>query len=389
MTATRPVPCLLTVLTLLGLLGSCRPAPDPAIVTERTRRLLDAGVSWPRAAPAANQAPSPVVDVHSLGVDVLLGPASDGRWGYLLRETGGPVLYTVRADEPFEPASTLKIAVLAYALLAVARGQADLEEPIPWYQGSDGPDDPATPEQDEREFGCPQDTDPAVGTLTEGLRAMMERSDNRWTLALERRFGRETIERAARDAGMEQTLLRHRIGCAYAVNGDPGQLDAPNRATLRELAGLVEAVSGGTLLPPPLEAVFFELMANDPLLRLHTVIQEENRTAQLPPSLLQAVEEQISLAWKTGKYNIGLYKCQSVVGRARLPVYQGEGRVAWRELVFAVFVDDATRFPEQGTRATLFSLAVVSELLRAPVADLLASWRVALQDQARLVASAR
>jgi hypothetical protein len=319
------------------------------------------------------------VTLHSSRIDEMLRSSNDGRWGYLLKEVGGSYRFRVSTEELFEPASTVKIAYLLHALRQLDAGEVALDAPIPWYQASTAVDDPSTPQEDEREYGCPVDRDPAVGRLETGLRLMMERSDNRWTQAIRRYFGEEAILRTARDAGMVRTRVEHRIGCASDTGTDPGQISAPNASTLSELCGTVERIAAGELLSPEGKALSFDLMANDPLFRLSTIFGEESAAVGLPKELAAAVERRQELAWKSGKYNIGDYKCQSVVALARLYSY-AEGAIGVREYVLGVFVDDAHSFPEQGTRATLYSLAVASEMLRDEVRAVLVSFRRAMDE---------
>lgn len=311
----------------------------------------------------------------------MLASSNDGRWGYLLRAVGGPDLAALRADDLFEPASTIKAICLLHALREVDAGTVTLATEIPWFRASTVADDPATPDEDERESGCPLDGDPATGELGVGLRAMMERSDNRWTVAVRRFFGDEPILATAREAGMGRTVLRHRIGCTETTDGEPGQLDAPNASTLGELCGMLEQVAAGRLLSPERTALFLTTMANEPLVRLTALFEEENESVGLPPELLAAVERRQEIAWKSGKYNVGEYKCQSVVGLAGF-VSWADGSLLLRRYVFGVFVDNAHRFPEQGTRASLYSLAVASELMREQVREVLRSFRRALDGRA-------
>jgi hypothetical protein len=136
-------------------------------------------------------------------------------------------------------------------------------------------------------------------------------------------------------------------------------------------------VAAGTLLSRENATAFLDLMANELFIRLQAIFDDEGSALGLPPAVIRAVERRQMLAWKSGKYNIGDYKCQSVVGLARLVSWDA-GALRTREYVFGVFVDDARRFPEQGTRATLYSLAVASELLREEVRAVLSSFRAAL-----------
>jgi hypothetical protein len=378
MPARRAAGLLLCALLASSACGGRKPGatkvlpPDPLT---RLLGLLESGASRP-SDHIAGVARGPSRHERA---DGMLGTSNDGRWGYLLLEVGGRALRAAAVDESFEPASTLKVVYLLHALRRVDAGELTLETEIPWYRASTVPDDPATPGEDEREWGCPLDRDPATGALGAGLRAMMERSDNRWTQAVRRYFGEEAMRATAREAGMERTLLRHRIGCGTDVGEDPGQQSAPNSTTLGELCGLVEGVATHRLLSARGAEAFFELMAKDPLIRLQAIIREEGASLGLSPALLAAIERRQTLAWKSGKYNIGEYKCQSVVGLARL-VSWSAGELRSRKYVFGVFVDDARRFPEQGTRETLYSLAVASELLREEVRSVLGSYRDALSD---------
>ena len=58
----------------------------------------------------------------------------------------------------------------------------------------------------------------------------------------------------------------------------------------------------------------------------------------------------------------------------RVPFLLGD-TVVFTEGLYAVFVDHAQSFPEQGSRATLFSLKVASELLREDVRSSMLSLR--------------
>ena len=380
----------LLALSLLGLSAACRKEGDAREVPRgesASAALLRLLASPPEPRGPAGQAPSgsPPAEEPAGGeirqerVDGMLESSNDGRWGYLLKLVDGPWLYRVGVDEVFEPASTVKTLLLLHAMREVDQGRVSLKTPIPWFRGSTVADDPATSDEDEREWGCPLDEDPAVGELGEGLRLMMERSDNRWTQAVRRYFGDAGIRETALLAGMRWTSISHRIGCAADTGGDPGELSAPGTSTLRELDGLLEGVAAGRLLSETGAARFFELMANDPLIRLTAILGEENAGVGLPQEILQAVASRIALAWKSGKYNIGEYKCQSVVALAILPVY-AERAVRSSRYVVAVFVDDARRFPEQGTRESLYSLAVASELLRGEIRSMLLSFRAALDE---------
>lgn len=365
------MPRLCLVLLSLALMGCPRDraAPDASSATpDPVTALLDT-LGRSGATPSRPSGGAAAGATRHLAVDQMLATSNDGRWGYLLEEVGGPVLHEIAADEAFEPASTLKTVYLLHALQEVQAGRVSLKTPVPWFRASTVADDPATPE-DEREYGCPLDRDPATGELGTGLRLMMERSDNRWTQAVRRYFGDEPLRATAREAGMASTVMRHRIGCAEA-------LDAPNASTLRDLCGLMRGAAAGTLLSEENATIFLDLMANDLFIRLRAIFDDEGAALGLPPAVIRAVERRQMLAWKSGKYNIGEYKCQSVVGLARLVSWDA-GALRSREYVFGVFVDDARSFPEQGTRATLFSLAVASELLRSEVSAVLASFRAAL-----------
>ncbi len=93
-------------------------------------------------------------------VSGLLKQSNNGITGYILKEINGPVIIRNNTGIQFEPASSIKAVHLVHTLLQVDAGIISLDNGFEYYLDSSVKDDPETPDMDEREYGCPIDTNP-------------------------------------------------------------------------------------------------------------------------------------------------------------------------------------------------------------------------------------
>lgn len=88
-------------------------------------------------------------------------------------------------------------------------------------------------------------------TLDEADRKMMDVSDNPAAFAIERRYGRATLNAFARSIGATSTQIKHALGC----------WDNDSTTTLLDLSRMIEGASGGSLLPTEsVRSRFFETL---------------------------------------------------------------------------------------------------------------------------------
>jgi len=248
-------------------------------------------------------------------------PGALGDHGFFLKQVGGPVLAEMRADTPFEPASTIKTLYHVHVMRKVALGQVSLGTAINEPQSCGVP-------------GVNQ-------TLQATLSQMMEASDNMATLAISNAFGITNIDATADDLGMSSTSVNFTIGCSGP---------SPNNwLTLRDLSTLHEEVADGYLAPNSVDwrPTFYALMpeslafptwgtANlDARMNLHSFV------IGMSPSALAVFKSKLQIAYKPG--GIGwapsgtpdYYYAEG--GWMSVPFRAANGLLAPREYTFGVF----------------------------------------------------
>lgn len=187
----------------------------------------------------------------------LAGRVSGGSYGFHLTRVGGPVLASLRARDPFYPASSIKVLHHVHAL-RWAYSQPDpaaaLATPIPVYRDT-----------------CAGAGDADLAPLDRLLVAMMQVSDNQATNAIQDYFGAGAINATASGViGIgEGTSLAHRFGCGGPAN------DPANRATAADLALVYERYGQGTLFDAAGAEAFAGYMLGEESGILDRVVAEE------------------------------------------------------------------------------------------------------------------
>jgi len=269
-------------------------------------------------------------------VDILENNSVNGTVGVYLKKVNGAVLADYNENFVFEPASTIKVTHHLKAMLEVQDNPAyDLNTPINWYQDSQFSngtaivDDPNT-STDERGSGCPVDTGASVDTLENGLRMMMNPSDNRWTQAMRVEFGEVNINALMQSLGMTNSLIQHRIGCAADA------LANPNKLTLVDAGKLYEEVANG-LLNNDTKADFYEIMIQDDN-RFEQIVDQEVLGLGLSNTGLQDFKDLRTAALKAGSYSLDGKQYRTVAGWAQIPFKNNSCEVELQEYVFGAFI---------------------------------------------------
>jgi hypothetical protein len=252
------------------------------------------------------------------GQAFLAARVTGGTHGFALRAVGGPVLASLRADEPFYPASSIKVLHHLHAVRWVA-AQPDPDAAL----------DTAVPVSGDP---CRAGSAGSVRPLRDVLWATMQHSDNLTANALADFFGRDAInETAAVAAGTGSgTLLAHRFACGGPSN------DPANRATAADLAGLYARYGAGDLLAPPFDETFASFMLGPSAGLLERAIAEQAAALGVSAESVSAFRAELSGVFKEGWWERTL----SVGGYVALPTRSCSG--TWvRGYAFAAFVEAA------------------------------------------------
>jgi hypothetical protein len=239
-----------------------------------------------------------------------------GRFGFVLTGIGGAVLASLRADEGFYPASSIKVLYLL--------------EAVRWVGSRDDPVAALRTLLPVNAEGCGGGV-LSLEPLDTVLRAMMQRSDNLRANAVGDFFGLEAINQTARLlAGVGPgSMVAHRFACGGPAN------DPPNRMTAADLAGIYRRYGSGALLGAPVADLFASYFLDERTGILDAVVAEE-AAALGRPDLASWFGSRVDLIYKAGWWGTDL----SVGGYASLP-RRGCSTVYERRLAFAVFVSDA------------------------------------------------
>jgi hypothetical protein len=241
---------------------------------------------------------------------------SGGSFGFVLAGVDGPVLASLRADEGFYPASSIKVLYL----LEAVRWVGSRDDPVAALRTL-----------------LPVNTDGCGGgmlslePLDTVLLAMMRQSDNLRANAVGDFFGLEAVNQTAHDLGGvgAGSSVAHRFACGGPAN------DPANRMTAADLAGVYERYGAGTLLDAPTADLFASYFLDAGTGVLDTVVAEE-AAALGRPDLAAWFGSRVELIYKAGWWETDL----SVGGYAALP-RRGCGAVDQRGLAFAAFVSEA------------------------------------------------
>jgi hypothetical protein len=236
-------------------------------------------------------------------------------------------------------------------------------------------------------------------TLQKTLERMMQVSDNRATMAIQRLVGRRAINATAKWVGMQNTVFASTLG-----TGIPG-----NYLTLQDAALLYEKVADGTLLGTGIyRTEFWRCMTNNDYSYTQdipfgkgvfggiiNVIQQEAATKlglafddPAVVNLTNAFVSQINSAWKGGGYDLwfgidsGHARIDRTVGGwIELPFKAADGTITHQGYVYGIYIDDAvvprTSTSDAGPELDQVNQAwsdAQGELLRDQIRAALATW---------------
>lgn len=262
------------------------------------------------------------------------GGLQAARFGMYVKQVGGSMHITLGADRIFEPASVLKTLHHLYL-------HRRLETPPPLEQLSKIVKYPTCPDED-REGTCDRDpkndfkvcpTNPDVSatrsmSLGDADAKMMAISDNRTTYAIEKRYGRTTLNNYAKFVvGTKNTKIRHNIGCPKK----------PNDTTLVDMGKMIEGAANGTLLTTVAARTrFFDTMvqASSVGQTLQDLIKEEANAAG-KPGVAQSFINNTVYNGKGGSYGKSV---TASFGRILLPFKVG-GQVQQRAFAYGHFLN--------------------------------------------------
>lgn len=240
-----------------------------------------------------------------------------GSFGFRFMRLGGEVVASLNSEQPFYPASSVKVFLHLHAIRWVAtqpERAAALATPIPVYESS-----------------CTGEGAVWTEPLESVLSAMMIESDNKRANAVLEYFGREAIAATAAEvAGTTGTRLVHRFGCGGPAN------DPANRSTALDLSRVFERVAREDVLDAGAFAAFTGLMLGPPWPSLTSVVADDGVTAGLAPEQVEDFLSGVRLSYKAGWWETNL----SVGGLLTLPGGSCGGE-APRRYAFAVFVSEA------------------------------------------------
>jgi hypothetical protein len=251
----------------------------------------------------------------------------------------GSPLVAFNSGYRFEPASTIKVLYLLYALKQVEAGADSLSSPFTYYVDPSDPTNPGV---------CPQlswevPANAVTTTLGSALQQMMFNSDNRVTRGMEERYGMSNVQAMATSIGLSHTSLKQAfIGCAY-------QGGVRNELTTSDAATLYSLVQQGKELTPYYTNTFFNdlpgglISSTDYLV---TVIDQE--AAKLgKSSVASTFAGDVFNHWKAGSYSLCMasdcssYKVElSIAGVLTLPAKTTYGAIVPTSYAYSDFVND-------------------------------------------------
>ena len=276
----------------------------------------------------------------------------------------GSPLVAYNSGYRFEPASSIKVLYLLYALEQVQAGHDSLSSSFTYYVDPADPTNPGV---------CPQTSweVPANARTTKlgaALQLMMYNSDNRVTRAMEERYGIANVQAMASGLGLSHTTLAQPfIGCAF-------QGGVRNEFTPADAALLYSKVqvSGGPLTPKYRKIFFNDELGGTPSSTdyLTTVINQE--AAKLgKPGKAAAFEALVVNHWKAGSYvlcmasDCSAYKADfSIAGLLTLPAKNKAGTVTPKAYAYSDFVNDlyVPCVPNSGCSAENAAYAMIGQV---------------------------
>jgi Beta-lactamase enzyme family len=305
-----------------------------------------------------------------------------GAFGYYLKQVGGSVLLRRNDSLAYDPASALKTLLLVDALRQVAAGSDSLTNPVTVYaypNSRNANGDPASPDL------CPDPADEVAANLVNPapslqtvLQGMMQVSNNRYTRAIELRYGRANINALAQTLGMSSTDQNQIFGCGNDNNEH-------NSWTLDDAGKLYEAISNGTAVGAPGTQTAFGMMLSIDLKPLMTDDVQLEAVKLGLSAITAQFESGIKLYQKGGSYDVCYTSCgtddqvtRDYAGVAILPIQTPRGPSS-ESFVWGSFIANemasCPSFPcPSADNAGAATLNAIPDLLLPAVQEALTTW---------------
>jgi hypothetical protein len=314
-----------------------------------------------------------------------MSAGTGGNYGYYVKQVGGQAVVQRNDGFVYDPASALKTVLLAYAMRQVANGSDALTNPVTAYvypNSRNANGDPASPNL------CPDPGDEApanalspVPILQDVLRGMMQVSNNRYTRAIELRYGRSSLQAFAASLGMASTRLDQIFGCAI----DNGVY---NTWTLDDGARLYEAIDNGTAVPASAKDQLLSIMItqhyglSSPI--VSSVIRPEADALGIDDVVAPFTTAMVA-HWKGGSYNIcypgcspGFVITRDYAGLMAVPFQAPSGLAptdfAWGSFITGEQTQCTSSTCDAGNQADSAAFDALAEMFRPVIHAALQSW---------------
>ena len=295
--------------------------------------------------------------------------ATQGTYGFKLKQVGGPVIASLNENFVFEPASTMKILHGVGAIRECAQGDLSLAGDI-WV--------PNTCTTTAWNNICPDDSyscNPGYEPLETTLRGMLRSSHNGRTRTIEELVGRSNLNNFADlTADLTNTQINHTLGCLCG--------NTPNTTTAADLTSLYEQIADGSLFSSTWSDELFGIMANvtdwgygtepdEAFYTLRTVINEEAAQTSLTAGEVFTFRSELEYSAKGGSYDCDGVMWRSQAGRYSIPfkfIALGGWFTTRREYAVATFVDAGS---DPGSTV---AYPAAEELVREQIREALETW---------------
>lgn len=304
-------------------------------------------------------------NAHTRRIRDLINANTDGQTGFRLKQVGGPEIAGVNRTFVWEPCSSIKLLHGVYSIWQCAELEDSLSSMVEYRNLF---------EQDlDQACGlCPFNwtCGPFFYDLETTIRAMLEPSNNNALVALEHRYGVETLEDFATANGFGGITIP-RQGC--------GGCDVLNTATCMNMTTMMEKVADGSLFDQGWQDTLYTLM-NDldeqgygAYGRISDIIDQEAASTDLTAEEIADFRDRMDFAQKGGSYSC-VFEYRTDAGWASIPFktqFLGNWVVLPRQYTFAVFAHQAT------SSASNIIFTARDEMLRELIREALATWDAA------------
>jgi hypothetical protein len=285
---------------------------------------------------------------------------TDGTYGFMLKQVGGPVITDLNQNFAFEPASMLKILHATYAIDRCASNLDSLNNLIFIGDRTNNNE-------------CPDNvqSNPGNETLSAAIRDMMQQSDNNRTWEIEKRYGTTNLNNYADiTLSLTDTQINHRLGC---LCGNPF-----NSFSCVDATSLYEQIADGSLFAQNWQDTLYNLMLDldeqgyGTYPTLNNVINQEAALTDLTTSEINDFRAAMRFANKGGGYSCSGTYYRTDGGWASVPfksLLLGNYVILPREYTIATFVHANNDSVESQV-----AYRAKEEILREQIRAALESW---------------